>query len=180
MVDRRCPSKQQNSSVDVFLNAPVRPPFRRCLPRGRPPHPQLHSFVPFPFFPTVIERALLRNEVTEPYPGVALNRGLSKFFIGAERAVAMPLNSGIFATIKDTAHTLNISICSNFSSLDDRIFMNEHGQSIALSVAVQDVLPLLGHSGCESLSCEGTRRNEERRENRDNDEQTDGSGRNFL
>jgi hypothetical protein len=44
-VDRRCPSKHQKTSVDMSLNAPLRPPFRRCLPRGQPPHPALQFFV---------------------------------------------------------------------------------------------------------------------------------------
>jgi hypothetical protein len=46
-VDHSCPSKHQKTSAGVSLNAPLRPPFRRCLCRGRPLDPGNQSFVSF-------------------------------------------------------------------------------------------------------------------------------------
>jgi hypothetical protein len=68
-VDHRWPPKYPKTSGGSFLNAPRRPPFCRCLPRGRLSQSS----------PTVLERARLRNEVIEPPRSAALKCGFRSF-----------------------------------------------------------------------------------------------------
>jgi hypothetical protein len=89
----------EKTSVGLSLSAPVRTPFRRCPSRGSRP-PGAPILCPLPVLPTLLERARLRNEVTEGRPDVGLNRGFRKFLMTVSRPVAIRLSSAKVDKIK--------------------------------------------------------------------------------
>jgi hypothetical protein len=79
------PPNHETTSVYVSFNVPVRPPFRRCLPRWERADPALRTFVPFRSPLTVLEGTPLRDEVTEGCSGGCIELWIYEFLMSVER-----------------------------------------------------------------------------------------------